>query len=132
MRRTQLGSITVLFSVILLCVAVLAVLCLSTAKADLATAQNYADHVTQFYKVEQTGQQFLAQVDKALQTYGTALTGDELPDGAALEDGEISAVLGADGITLTVRLKVEHDDTYQILEWNRQVTWSENTDLTLW
>lgn len=132
MKRSQMGSLTILFTVILLCVTVLSVLSLSTARADLALADRYGDHVAQFYELESQGQQFLMQMQEAARTPGADFTDIDLPACATMQDGQILAVLEQDGLSLTIRLSVSPDTEIQILEWSRQAQWTADTNLTLW
>ena len=127
-RRAQPGSITILFAVILVCVTVLAVLCVSTARADLAMAENFADATAKAYAVEAEGQRWLSRVDAALAA-GTAL-----PEGTSEENGEIAAALSGDGVTLNIRLRPLDgaQKRYEILAWSRQAEWTQDTQLDLW
>ena len=53
------GWLSLIVMVVVVCLAVLGVLSLVTARAMLATAQKQADYVQQTYELEMLGQQWL-------------------------------------------------------------------------
>ena len=137
MRRKQLrlGSITLLFTVIVLCVATLSALSAATAHADKAVADKYAAQVAAMYEAEEAGQEWLAAVHAAIAAKGAALEQADLPQGTTLSDGTISVELALDnGRTLSIAL--QQADTapgYRILRWENTAQWTENTDIgNLW
>lgn len=131
-NRVQFGSVTILFTVILVCVSVLAVLCVATARADLAVAENYADNITGRYACESAGQTWLSQVDEALRTYGPQAAEAQLPSDTEVKDGVISTTVLGDGMELSIRIRPLAGGGYQILTWEMQAQWNENTELKLW
>ena len=58
-RPVRSGALTLLFTVVLLCLAVLAVLSLATARADEALAKKSLDRLAQEAAAEQAGQEWL-------------------------------------------------------------------------
>ena len=64
-RPVRSGALTLLFTVVLLCLAVLAVLSLATARADEALAKKSLDRLAQEAAAEQAGQEWLAALDAA-------------------------------------------------------------------
>ena len=98
-RPVRLGWLSLLLTVIILCLATLSVLSFSTARADLALAQKQARQAQSVYALECAGQQWLAELDAALAQAGdTAELDALLPHGTAREGPGVSAVLeGADG-----------------------------------
>lgn len=56
----RLGPLALLLTVISICLTVLAILTFSTARADLALAERYAQTVQTRYDLESQGQSFLA------------------------------------------------------------------------
>ena len=59
----RMGMLNILMQVIALCLAVLAVLALSTARAGAALSERQAANVRETYAVEAAGQAFVAEVD---------------------------------------------------------------------
>ena len=81
MRRKQLrlGSITLLFTVIVLCVATLSALSAATAHADKAVADKYAAQVAAMYEAEEAGQEWLAAVHAAIAAKAVGRSNGALP-----------------------------------------------------
>lgn len=130
----KLGSMTLLLTIVLLCMAILSVLTLSTARADLSLAQKYADRLQQVYALDSVGQRLLAELDTALQKGATP---QELlpllPQDAVLEQDTVTLQL-ADGAgqTLTVTLELKPEGAV-VLQWKPSVEWSPEEQLTgLW
>lgn len=92
----RMGPISLFALIIILCLAVLAVLSLSTAMAELSTTERQAQTTSETYQLESVGQQFLAEVDDAL---GHARVTDNHARSALADD--LSDVFSAYGITLT-------------------------------
>lgn len=130
----KLGSMTLLLTIVLLCMAILSVLTLSTARADLSLAEKYADRLQQVYALDSVGQRLLAELDTALQKGATpqellAL----LPQDAVLEQDTVTLQL-ADGAgqTLMVTLELKAKGAV-VLQWKPSVEWSPEERLTgLW
>ena len=58
----RLGPAAVLLTVIAICLAILAILTFTTARADLRLAEKYADTVRARYALESEGQKYLADL----------------------------------------------------------------------
>ena len=112
-RPVRLGWLSLLLTVIILCLATLSVLSFSTARADLALAQKQARQAQSVYALECAGQQWLAELDAALAQAGdTAELDALLPHGTAREGPGVSAVLeGADG-------------GYRVIQWQQSAEWA--------
>ena len=92
------GALTLLLALAAICLAVLAVLSLTTAQADLSLAQKSLDRFSQDAALENEGQQWLAQLDAAL-----AAGQDTTALGQTGEDGAVTTILtGEGGRTLTI------------------------------
>ncbi len=127
-RGPRLGSILLLFTVAMLCVAVLAVLSLETARADLTVAKRGAQTVQQVYKMEQMGQEWLAQACGAL-------SGAEQADSASeiWHNGKASAQLETENRVLHIELAVQTDGTVRIERWENLPRWQQDTAIgNLW
>lgn len=98
----RMGPVSLFALIIALCLAVMAVLSISTAKATYASTQRLADSTTELYTLEQSGQQFVANIDAALaNAYGhdsgvAALeaAGDGLLEGAQNDSVHASLLVG--------------------------------------
>lgn len=125
-RPVRLGWLSLLLTVILLCLATLSVLSLSTARADLAQAQKQARQAESVYALECAGQQWLAQVDAALaQARDAAALDALLPPGAARADNRIFArIEGADGRSLSVAVEVSEQGGCRVVQWRQSAEWA--------
>lgn len=95
----RMGMLNILMLVIALCLAVLAVLALSTARAGAALSDRQAANVRETYAVETAGQAFVAEVDAHLASLHAA----GIPADRYLSAVERSLVLQeAEGIICTV------------------------------
>lgn len=131
-RQVRLGTISVLFTVVVLCISVLAVLSVATVRADKAMAERYAQQVSERTELENEGQRWLKKVDSALQTKGSALKQDDLPSGSCLDGTKITTVCTAVTRTLTIELKLDFAGSvpsYTIVSWTNAAQWEENTQL---
>lgn len=102
----KLGPLALLLTVVSICLAILAILTLSTARADLALAEKYADTVKTRYALEAEGQKFLAEAEPgAEQTFE--------------QDG--------------MRLIVALNEDREVIRWTIEKEWTENDDIgDLW
>ena len=90
----RIGPISLFTLIIILCLAVLAVLSVTTARAELSVTERQAATTTETYQLEVRGQEFLAAVD------GSLATGDAAALEAVLADYGVettAAAPGADG-----------------------------------
>lgn len=90
----RIGPISLFTLIIILCLAVLAVLSVTTARAELSVTERQAATTTETYQLEVRGQEFLAAVD------GSLATGDAATLEAVLADYGVettAAAPGADG-----------------------------------
>lgn len=70
----RIGPISLFTLIIVLCLAVLTVLSVTTSLAELSTTERQAATTTETYQLEAVGQQFVADVDAALAEGGDALS----------------------------------------------------------
>ena len=125
-KRFRTGSVSVLFSVVMLCAAVLAALTVSAAAADRRTAQRYGEYVQRLTECQNAGQHWLAEADACICGAG------ELPAGTQQDASEISAEITSGNMTLTIRLAAE-GETYRITVWSLQSRWQpEEEHWSLW
>ena len=126
-KPLRLGSVSLLFAVILVCTALLALLGVMTARADWLMTEKYAQRLNSQYAHEAEAQEWLAQLDEAL------ARGDELPEPAKWEDGQITALFEwQDGCRLDAALR-QTGEGWQVVRWEMTMEWTENTDMgQLW
>ncbi|WP_255467153.1 S4A5 electrogenic sodium bicarbonate cotransporter 4 [Raoultibacter phocaeensis] len=141
--------------VIVLCLATMAVLSVSTAQATFAATERQASFTDDTYKNETAAQRFVAGVDGVLnevrsgQRTGTssiAAIAGELPalaasvseDGVAAQASIEGAVVHAtfsteSGRSLEIELTVKNGRTYEITQWKATTQWNEEGGgETLW
>ena len=124
-KRFQVGSIAVLFSVVVLCVAVFAVLTVVTASSDYRVARQYGDHVQSLYRCENRGQEWLSRVDAWLAGQGA------LPEDTHVSGSQVETEILEDGVKLTVRLVIT-EDGYEISQWSCTTLWQPAQQWNLW
>ncbi len=69
-NRFRIGSIAVLFAVVVLCVAIFGVLTVSSAVSDRRAAERYGEHVEVLYACEKRRQDWLSEADAYLKGAG--------------------------------------------------------------
>ena len=110
----RLGLLALLLTIISICMAVLAMLSVSSSHADLRLSQRFAQSVRTRYELEEEGQLFLKQMN-------------ESP-----KDGIINKEIEKDGFLLSIELELQ-DDEYIIRNWKIKKTWEESTKIdNLW
>jgi len=127
----KLGPLALLLCVITICLAVMALLSITTARADNRLAERYAETVRTRYELEREGQAFLRELDGEINNGGLPAA-----DSAA-EDGAVERVFELDGTTLTVRVDTTRPDSrgraFTVTQWRIEKSWSENESLgRLW
>lgn len=126
----RVGSLTILLTLVALCLALLAVLSLSTARADGALAQKQLLRLTADVNAHALGEEYLARLDAALAENAA------LPKEAHRQaDGTISARLETkDGRTLLVVAQplVNSPQRYTLVSWSFLQDWTPDSDVDLW
>ena len=119
----KLGPLALILTVISICLAILAILCFTTARADLRLAEKHAANVSERYALEREGQAYLGEVGAALKT-GSALNVDS--------DGVLRHELTDGDSVLSIGLPFE-EDGWQIVIWRQEQPWEPNLDIgDLW
>lgn len=124
-KRFRVGSIAVLFAVVILCVAVFAALTVVTSAQDLRISQRYAQHVQDIFDCESLGYEWLAQVDRNVQD------GKPLPQGSWQQGDIIGVTLETDSMRLDIQLKVTQDG-HEIQHWSCESKWQPQSGWELW
>lgn len=152
-NSVRMGPISLFTLVVVLCIAVMSVLCFSLAHSSLTVAQRQADFATDSYANESAGQEFVAAVDEVLAGL-RADAGSGAASGKAVVIGKKSALaalkargadlapgatlsFGSDSVTadfllpssrrLYVELAIGDDATYRVIQW-KQTTRQDKVD----
>lgn len=104
----RIGPISLFTLIIILCLSVLAVLSLTTARAQLSITERQAATTTETYQLERVGQTFLSEVDGALKQgnlasvladWGIEATTAEATAGETIaDDGATGEAIADEGI----------------------------------
>lgn len=131
-RPVRTGTLTLLITAVLICLAVLAVLALATAQADLAMADRALSGLQSQAQMESAGQEALAAMDAYLKGK------QEAPAETVFqEDGTLETVVTLEDSTLQIvaEPKVPQPDSpasYRILAWRLSADWEPDQTLDLW
>lgn len=128
------GWLSLIVMVVVVCLAVLGVLSLVTARAMLATAQKQADYVQQTYELEMLGQQWLSQVETVCsEASSEEELLAELPEGTQV-DGDLLRYVAqnSDERQLSIVVQLE-DRQIRVVEWRQVRQWQETENIgQLW
>lgn len=153
----RMGPISVFALVIILCLAVLGVLSVTSASAGSALAQRQAEFTEDDYRNEIAGQRLYAFADDALaavraqggdvQAAAAALDAavadlaarsteglDPAPAASASLHGAVLAVhiQAQSGRCLDIELAIQPDATLSVASWKATTLWTEDTTDRLW
>ena len=132
--NVSIGAISIFAFVVILCMAVLAVLTVSTAHSSLVLSKRQAAATQQLYQNELAAQIFVGDIDVALSSGGGIdavqeilpkacshaqnITGGAVTATAQIVDDQVKAEFTtAEGRTLKVTLVILPDGTYRIDAW---------------
>ncbi len=119
----RLGPIALILTVISICLAILAILSFTTARADLRLAEKFAATVSDRYALEREGQTYLGEVSAALAA-GSDLNVDE--------DGVLRHYLTRGDSMLSIGLELKGDG-WQVVSWRQEQAWEPNLEIgDLW
>lgn len=125
----KLGPVALLLTVISICLTVMAILTFSTANADKAMAEGFAQSTQIRYALEQEGQKFLQQADETLAAGGSL---EDIPE-AEPADGGVERTLENRGYQLNIRLEESGEDGYAVAGWSLEKKWEEQETIDgLW
>lgn len=124
-KRFRVGSIAVLFTVVVLCVAIFSTLTVVTAVTDVRVAQRYGSHIRELYDCENLGQEWLARADGYL-------AGEcPLPEGSWETGSELGTQIENGSIQLTIRLE-KTETGFRVTGRNCSARWEPETGENLW
>ncbi|MEG1274484.1 MAG: hypothetical protein RSD27_02210 [Ruthenibacterium sp.] len=130
----RIGWLSLVMTVVVLCMAVLSVLSFATARADFTLAQRYADTRTAMYAQECVGQALLAQAN-TLRAQGLSAQNicEKLGGTAHTETADIIVLTldDAQGNRLLIRL-AESGDALRIVTWRHSAVWQQAAGEPLW
>lgn len=123
----KLGPLTLLLTVISICLTTLAILTFTTARADMSLAEKYARTVSDRYELEREGQQFLQELSAegdAGQTGNNDLVTDQTGiSWKTFEKEDARLLIGLSG----------KDGKYQVVTWKQYKEWEQDDDIgNLW
>ena len=114
----RLGPLALLLSVISICLAILAILTFSTARADLRLAEKTANTVSTRYALEEQGQRLRSELPSDKNA--------PLPAGwEAGADGSLSRTLENEGARLHIVLQPS-EEGYVVAEWVHDREWASD------
>ena len=126
-KKVRLGSISILMTVILLCVTVLAVLSVTSAKAADAMTSRLADRTKAYYALQSEGQRYVADLLELnnMSTVRETL----LAEGTQAADGSFTRTFEQDGLVLTIVFRLDDDRLTASFLTNSE--WEEDKSLNL-
>ena len=149
-EHVRIGPISILTLIIVLCMAVLSVLTVSTANASLTMAQRRATATTELYLDETAAQAFLAEMDAQLavvrEAGGSGTSGAVMVEtmlvpirdsARAASGGQVEIVASvtgnvvqaefacANGRVLNIQVTIRDDATYRIDKWKMTAVQNE-------
>ncbi len=120
-HKMRLGPIAIFFTIVAAVLATLAMLTVSTSRADVVLAQRFAQTTSIRYALEADGNRFLAALDTSPQE-ALAMDGAEV-----LENGNYRYTTGQDTYHLTIEVTQNPDlNTYEVISWRMNKDWDEN------
>ena len=131
-KKVRLGSVSILLTMILLCVAVVAVLSITSARAEQVMTSRYAEWTSHYYELQNKGQRYLSKADALIQENGFDNAAAMLSeDGAVLdEEGRLVREISSDPLTLMIVLE-KTPDGYQVTNLKTEDVWEEDLSLNL-
>ena len=117
-KRIRLGSILILFVLVSVILVILAVLGLSTARADLVVAKRYRNNVTKQYEIMNLGTEWVEDTEKAILKNGS-------------ESDTVEKTITRDNKQLEIVLRKYSDRTCKIEKWKLTTIRGESKGLDL-
>lgn len=142
----RMGPVSLFALVVALCLAVMAVLVVVTARASAALAERQAAFTASDYANESVAQEFLARARAAageegpeamlsqVEALAEACVGDDGPNVSAAAEGEraLLHVESESGRCLDVVLLATQDGNVSVASWKATTLWDEDTGDVLW
>ena len=126
----QIGILGVLLLAATVCLAVLAVLALTTAEADRRLAERNREVTVETYAQEREAQLWLSEADGQMKS-GTVLA--ELPGTQTHNGITLKMLQGGENEAFVIGLTDDGAGSYRVVLWKPVTDWAPNTDIgTLW
>jgi len=123
----KLGPLALLLTVISICMTTLAILTVTTARADLSLANTYAGTVQRRYELEIRGQEFLRDLEDE-NTRDSVIS--QMDQG---EDGILYRTFQMDGSRLLIGIRQGPEDSFSITAWRHERDWVQDESIgNLW
>lgn len=135
--NVRIGPVSILVLTIVLCLAVMAVLALTTSEAEESITTRQEQSTIEMYANELEGQTFLARLDAALAsqpTVAAALASLDLPEGSTFENNVLKVGFEQPGgRRLDIELSIPNKSGYQVIAWRASTEWNEeDPDVIFW
>ena len=117
-KRIRLGSRIILFVLVSVILVILAVLGLSTARADLVVAKRYRNNVTKQYEIMNLGTEWVEKTENNILKSGS-------------ESDTVEKTITKDNKQLEIILKIRPDRTCKIEKWKLTTVRGESKGLDL-
>lgn len=122
----KLGPLTLLLTLISICLTTLAILNFTTARADLRLAEKYAETVQTRYALEREGQEFLQEIA------GLDENDLDLYELERDQNGTLWRVFERDGAKLRIGLRPGADGM-MVVAWRQEKEWTQDETIgNLW
>lgn len=138
----RMGPVTVFTLLIIIALATLSVLSLTTAQAARTAAEKHDSAIQALYENEREAQTFLADLDAALAEQraeganpnqaARAIANLPFSQQITANENSLTTVFEHASRRLTVMLKLHDDLTYQITSWKTDSTMDTSEQTTLW
>ena len=115
----RLGPIAIFFTIVAAVLATLAILTVSTSRADVVLAERFANTTAIRYELEADGNRFLEAMDTD-PAAAAAMEGV-----TQLENGNTQFTAEKDTYTLTVEVAPQEADGYEVVGWKIHKEWDE-------
>jgi hypothetical protein len=120
-HKMRLGPIAIFFTIVAAVLATLAILTISTSRADVVLAQRFAQTTSVRYTLEADGNRFLAVLAESPGDVA-AMNGVEV-----LENGNYQYTAEKDAYHLTIEVSQNQDlGTYEVVSWKMSKDWDES------
>lgn len=117
------GTLTLLLTCVIILLAVLSLLSLVTAQADLKLADRQLVYAQRNAEADRSGAEWLAELDDYLRGSG------ELPEGTMLDEGTFAATLYvADNASLAVTARQTSDGKIEVMSWQLLTDWAPSEE----
>ena len=130
-NRFRIGSIAVLFAVVVLCVAIFGVLTVSSAVSDRRAAERYGEHVEVLYACENAGQDWLSEADAYLKGALMHKVFEKIgPENTEETETTLKTEIKRGNMQLEICLN-KINGSYEIAKWRCTARWQPDDSLNL-